>query len=167
MSTVTLDTNLVDDERLLTAALVAGFKVAHTTVTDRELLGSGIAAVEARRAQLFETGLVGESVAGAFVLGANEESINLEQILDIISSGSFPTAEKRKDLSNGQHRQLRDAMILCTHIREKREIFVTNDRKGFVDNGRRDLLEQRYRTRILTGKEFLRLCGVDDADKNV
>ncbi len=158
MSTVTLDTNLVDDERLLAVALAAGFKVAHTSVTGRELSGSGITAVGTRRAQLFETGLVGESVAGAFVPGKNEESTDFERVLDIISSGSFPNAEKREDLSNGQHRQLRDAMIFCTHIREKREIFVTNDKRGFVDNGRRQLLEQRYRTKILTGAEFLQLC---------
>lgn len=167
MTTVTFDTNLVDDQRLLTAAQRAGFKVAHTSVTDRELSGSGVASAEGRKAQLFETGLVGESVAGMFVPGAEHESTNLEAILDVISSGSFPRGENREHLSNGQRRQLRDAMILSTHVRERREIFVTNDRRGFVDNGRREFFEEQFGTKIMTGEEFLRLCSGNDVDKNV
>ncbi len=42
VTTITLDTNLVDDEQLTQAALVAGFEVVHTSVTDRELSGSGV-----------------------------------------------------------------------------------------------------------------------------
>jgi hypothetical protein len=68
MTTVTFDTNLVDDHGLLATANAAGFGVAHTTVTDRELSGSGVAPVGGRRAELFETAVVGESIVGLCVV---------------------------------------------------------------------------------------------------
>lgn len=167
MATVTLDTNLVDDQQLLDAACAAGFQVAHTTVTDRELSGSGVTAVDGRRAALYETGVVGESIVGLFVVGSKGEAINFEQLIEIISNGSFPRGEKRKALTEGQRRQVRDAMIFCTHVREKRDIFVTNDRKGFINDGRRELLEQRFATKIHTPEEFLLICDANRLNKNV
>jgi hypothetical protein len=167
MVTVTFDTNLVDDEQLLSAAHDAGFTVAHTSVTDREISGSGIRAVGGRRAQLFETGIVGESVVGAFVPGGDDQAVNLEQVLKIISSGSFPIRAKRQHLSDGERRQLRDAMILCTHIRERRDIFVTNDQRGFISHGHREALQQQFGIQILTRDEFLTLCHNNDGGANV
>ena len=167
MTTVTLDTNLVDDQHLLVAACAAGFQVAHTTVTDRELSGSGVTAVDGRRAALYETGVVGESIVGLFVVGSKAEAVNFEELLEIISCGSFPRGEKRKNLTEGQRRQVRDAMIFCTHAREKRDIFVTNDQKGFINDGRREFLEQRFGTTIRTAEEFFSICDATRLKKNV
>lgn len=46
-------------------------------------------------------------------------------------------------------------MILDTHARERREIFVTDDKRGFIEHGRREQLESILKTRILTRDEFL------------
>ena len=46
-------------------------------------------------------------------------------------------------------------MILEAHAREEREIFVTNDRTGFIDDGRREKLQNLLKARILTREEFL------------
>jgi len=167
MTTVTLDTNLVDDERVATAARTAGFDIMHTTVTDRELDGSGVAAVADRKAEIVEALVLGESAVGASVLGSDSDAINFENLLKVISNGAFPAMGKRENLSTGQRRQMRDAIIFCAHIREKRCVFVTNDKKGFIDDGRRELLEGKFGTRILTGDEFLQLCSSKNAGESV
>lgn len=158
MPTVTLDTNLVDDDELLAAARAAGLEVAHTTVTDRELSGSGVTAAGGRKARIIETGVVGESIVGMFVPGSREDQTLFDNLLEIISDGSFPRGEKRKSLSRGQKRQVRDAMIFCAHVRESRAMFVTNDLKGFILNGRRERLQQQFGTHIYTAAEFLDVC---------
>ncbi len=99
-----------------------------------------------------------QSIVGMCVAGSDADEIDFEYLLETISSGSFPRGEKRNNLTDGQLRQIRDAMIFCTHIREKRHIFVTNDRKGFVNTGRREILEERYCTRIYTRDEFIEIC---------
>lgn len=167
MTTVTLDTNLVDDQRVATAARTAGFEIVHTTVTDRELDGSGVTAVADRKAEIVEALVLGESVIGASVLGSDSDATNFETVLKMISDGAFPAKGKRDNLSAGQRRQMRDAMIFCTHVREKRCAFVTNDKKGFIDSGRRELLERRFTTKILTADEFLQLCTSKNAGESV
>ena len=72
-----------------------------------------------------ETAVWGESRWGTGVWGSNESHSRLEEILGIIGSGSFPA--KREELTAGQRRQLRDAMIVEARIRAGRDIFVTND----------------------------------------
>jgi predicted nucleic acid-binding protein len=52
-------------------------------------------------------------------------------------------------------RQLRDAMILEAHVRNGRDVFITDDKKAFINNGRRDALRSFLKTRILTKEEFL------------
>ena len=47
-------------------------------------------------------------------------------------------------------------MILCAHIRACRDIFLTSDRKAFVNEGRRQQLATTYKTRIMTRDEFVR-----------
>ncbi len=49
-------------------------------------------------------------------------------------------------------------MILSTHIREHRQIFVTKDEKGFIRGGRRERIQREFETKIMTVDEFLRLC---------
>ena len=96
----------------------------------------------------------GESRWGGAVWGSSESSDRLEAILRIISNGSFPRKGGRADLSRVQRRQLRDAMILEAHVRSGRDIFITNDETGFVNHGRREILETQCGTRIMTAKEF-------------
>jgi copper chaperone CopZ len=165
MKTVTFDTNTVDDEKVVEAARAAGFEITHVTVTDREIEQSDVVAASGSPAQVVEPFVLDESCLGSGVLASDSEAETLEKLLNIISNGSFPPAGHRDNLSPGQKRQLRDAMILSAHIREGREIFVTNDVKGFIRRGRRELLEREFGTRIMTSEEFLRLCKCGGATR--
>ena len=159
MKTVTFDTNLIDDQNLINAARAANFLVAHTTVTDRELSGSGIRVAEGRQAELIETAVIGESAIGRCLIGSDDDARNFERVLEVISSGSFPARGKLNNLTAGQRRQTRDAMIFCTHVREKRDLFITDDLRGFIKNGHREALENEFDTKIHTRDEFLNLCN--------
>lgn len=156
MTTVTLDTNTVDDTRVVTAARAAGFEVVHTSVTDREIQTSNVLPASGSPAQIIEPLVLSESHLGGGVLASDFEAETFEELLAIISNGSFPPTGHRDNLSSGQKRQLRDAMILSAHIREGRHIFVTNDIRGFIADGRRDRIEQEFNTKIMTSDEFLR-----------
>ena len=105
--------------------------------------------------RVMETAVFGESPFGISVLGSEEDGEYFESVLQIISNGSFPKPGHRDHLTDGQKRQLRDAIIVCAHTRDKREIFVSDDRKAFIDDGRRKALEALLKTRILSRKEFL------------
>jgi hypothetical protein len=158
MKSVTVDTNMVDDPRVVEAAQQAGFDIVRTTVTDRELESWGIQMVLREHQPLYEPPVLGESRLGSAVLGSQADADTLERLLQIISNGSFPAKNRRSSLSPGERRQLRDAMILLTHIRERRQIFVTNDAKGFIQRGRRERLQREFGTKIMTADEFLMLC---------
>jgi hypothetical protein len=82
---------------------------------------------------------------------ANDDLI--EEILFIISSGSFP--RERTSLTTNELHQLRDALTSEAHAAHRREIFVSNDTAAFIKHGRREQLESLLATRILTIKEFL------------
>ena len=152
MKTVTIDTNVLPASDLIALAKVQGYEVAVVSVTGREV-GHGDARLQAPQlGQVFETGICGESEWGTSIFG-NADS--LEGILQIISNGSFPKSGQRGQLSDGQQRQLRDAMILEAHVRNGRDVFVTDDKKAFTNNGRRDALRSFLKTRILTKEEFL------------
>lgn len=167
MKTVTLDTNTVDDARLIEAAGLAGFVVVQTTVTDRELESSGVHSVLAEGGRLYEPFVLGESRLGFAVLGSESVATTFEKLLRVISNGAFPARDRRSNLSPGERRQLRDAMILSTHIRAGRDIFVTNDVKGFIQGGRREALEGEFAIRVMTAVEFLKLCQADGGGEHV
>jgi hypothetical protein len=93
---------------------------------------------------------------GAHTWGGRPDPVCCEKALQIISNGSFPPAEQRGALSDGQHRQLRDALILCTHVRDGRDIFVTNDKRAFIAGGRKEKLEAAFATIIMTRDDFVR-----------
>jgi len=158
MVSVTLDTNTVDDGRVAAAARLAGFELAHTTVTERELESSRVQTAFENSRAVVEPFVMGESAWGVAALGSRPVADAFERLLQVISNGSFPGRDRRSKLSAGERRQLRDAMILLAHIRDGRDIFVTNDKKGFIEGGRREQLEKEFATRIMTGDEFLSLC---------
>lgn len=155
MISVTLDTNILPADTLLAAVPNANFEFAVVSVTDRELGVSTDLAASASVSRVPETGVWGESVFGSAVWGEPSESECLERALVIIGDGSFPQSNRRGALTEGQRRQLRDAMIFCAHIRAKSQIFVTNDTRGFVRGGRRQQLEESFGTRIMTRDEFI------------
>jgi hypothetical protein len=180
---VTVDTNVLDRDMARLRAASAGLEVeiAPTTVTLRErgqmsptvdsaVLETGVWGESMWGSSVwggppvFETATIGESRLGMAALGGGESRTGLEAILVIISNGSFPKPGNRNGLSNGQRRQLRDAMILEAHAREKRDVLVTNDLKAFVGTSeeKRSRLETLCRTRIRTVDEFCEeITGVD------
>ena len=155
MTTVTLDTNIAPVERVTGAVPASCFDFAVISVTDRELSGSSLQVSVTPVGRIPETWVMGESVLGQAVLGGSRDADCFEEALAVISNNSFPRREQRGSLTAGQRRQLRDAMIFCTHVRARREILVTNDARGFIDGGRRAVLEQRFNTRIMTADEFI------------
>lgn len=176
MVRVTVDSNVLrgDLERIRQASDGVDVEIVPTTVTLREH-----GALDDPRAELLpETGVydeslydsgavyggspvyesltLGESRLGMAVLAGDDSPPRLEAILAIVSDGSFPKPGQRANLTHGERRQLRDAMILEAHAREGRDVFVTNDRRGFVgkDGEKRRRLEDLCRTRIRTVEEF-------------
>jgi hypothetical protein len=158
MLRVTIDTNVLDrTARSRVQEAIEGIDVdlATTTVTLRErpetqgetLTGSGVvyeAAVydestydEAVYAPdvVHETLVLGESTVGSAVLGGDDSPSRLEAILEIIGNGSFPKPGRRESLTEGERRQLRDAMILEAHSRDGRDILVSNDVTAFGRTG--------------------------------
>ena len=174
---VTVDTNLLDSSglRLLSTAVKGlPIELAIVTVSEREsrrsfaefhlLLEGGVwDESEWGRAvwgdPLRETWVLGEGRLDHVVLGSGLTADLLDSLLDVIAGGSFPKRGHRDHPTAGQRRQLRDAMILEAHARNRRDIFVTNDVKGFIRGDRREDLERLCRsTRILTADEFLDFC---------
>jgi hypothetical protein len=103
-----------------------------------------------------------ESRLDEAVLADDERGERLESILRIISNGSFPPEGQRVALTNGQQRQLRDAMAFDAHVASGRDAFVTNDRKAFVEHQeRRAKLERLGNTRILSRTEFADLLTAE------
>jgi hypothetical protein len=171
---VTVDTNVLsqDMERIRLASKGLPVEINHTTVTSRELKRpvpdtAAIAETGVYGESLYDSGAVyaddpvretfvlDESRLGEGRLGGDDSPRRLETILSIISSGSFPAAGRRDLLTEGQRRQLRDAMILQAHARGQRDVFVSNDRKAFIgSDGKRRQLEALCATRILTVDEF-------------
>jgi hypothetical protein len=175
---VTIDTNVYDrDTRARFEEAIDGLEVdvAPTTVTLRERpetrgeKPSSEAVYETAvwdesiwdeavyaEAPVYETAVLDESRLGMAVLGGDESGPTLDAILGIIGSGSFPRAGERETLTDGQRRQLRDAMILEAHTREDRDILVSNDVTAFGRAGdkRRAKLEMLCKTRIMTVDEF-------------
>jgi len=151
---VTFDTNVRDQPELLERAATMGWDVSVSSVTDRELAAAmiGLQAGIARAPAVF---VLSESpLGGPDTLGGGEDGGQLEDILEVVSNGSFPSRGERAELSSGERRQLRDAMIFQSHIRWAGDIFVTNDSSAFIKGSRRARLETTYGTRVMTSVEF-------------
>jgi hypothetical protein len=155
LRTVTLDTNVFPIDDLRSRAEQLGITIAISTITNREI-GDRDPRIEGA-GSVPEAFLLGESRLDEAVVVGEARAIRLEQILRIVSNGSFPKPGKRCSLSRGQRSQLRDAMALDAHTEAGRDAFVTMDRAAFIDEGRRPVLEQLCGTRILTREEFCAL----------
>jgi hypothetical protein len=161
---ITFDTNLLGEARLLELARVHAYDVVFVSVSNREVEGTSFEEAAKGEAIIDGISVWGESRWGEGTWGDDGCRDCFEVALRIISAGSFPPKGSRDNLSSGQRRQLRDAMIFCSHVRDGRDVFVTCDEKGFIKDGRRERLQAAFSTRILTPSEFL--AGLDP-DKNV
>lgn len=128
---------------------VWGRSVSESGVYDESRYDSG--AVYAAQ-PVPETAVPGEWRLGEAALGGDESQPMLEIILRVIGGGSFPS--QREKLTRGERRQLRDAMILEAHHRDRRDVLVTEDAKAFINDGRREALEALCKTRIMRVDEF-------------
>ena len=152
---MTLDTNIHSIDDLIAAVSSEGFEFAVASVTDRETGFSVKLAAPSSISRIPETSVWGESRWGDGVWGGPNDASCLERTLVIIGNGSFPPRGRRDNLTHGQRNQLRDAMILCAHVRAQRQIFVSNDERAFIRGNRRNQLQQAFSTRIMTRSEFL------------
>ena len=150
---MTLDTNVVGDTEVLSCARSIGADIAVVTVTQRELENTDFAIhLEPLDAPVNETGVWNEGRWGMGVWGGRGSRGVLDRILAIITSGSFP--KDRSNLSAGQRRQLRDGIILEAHVREGRDILVSNDERAFIRHGKGKQLCESFGIRVLTAPEF-------------
>ena len=182
---ITLDTNLIDADRIdeLSKRLEGmPHEFAFTSVTMRE---RGFEIGFAGR-NVVESAVWGESPWGSlwggptpapFVVGesliapedaqsgtydvlGNDNDVDLfEASLSVIGNGSFPQAGQRDVLTDGQRRQLRDAIILTAHVRERRHVLVSDDQKAYVKHGKRERLESLGATKIRTSAELIAMAG--------
>lgn len=154
IATATLDTNVFPAEALVTCASRVGIAAAVITVSRREVEGSTLVEEVSALESIAETGVFGESRFGEAVFGSGSDAQCLERALELLSNRAFPLRGNRDTLTDGQRRQLRDAMILCAHVRSGRDVLVSNDRRAFVDNGRRQAIATIFGTRVMTVAEF-------------
>lgn len=154
ITTVTFDTNVFPADDLIERAQLLGIEVSVISVTHRELEQTSFAYNIDSLTKLPEPFVLGESRFNEGQLGPMKFFKVLERVLSILSNNSFPAQGSRTSLNNGQERILRDAMILCAHIRENRDVLVTNDCKGFIKHGRREVIEKEFDTIIMTVDEF-------------
>ena len=151
---VTLDTCVV--ERVVSQhAKLLGYGVQIVSVTVREVEGTTFELLLEHTRCVPELGHYGESHYGEAVYAGPNTCEVIEVVLEIIANGSFPTT--RTALTDGQRHQLRDAMILEAHVRSGADLFVTDDKRAYINHGRREALQERLGVRILLVQEFLGL----------
>ena len=167
MNSVTFDTNVFPAEALVARARRLGLTVAAVTVSRREAEGSSLEEEVSALESVLETGVWGESRWGQAVWGGSSDSGRLERVLALLSNGSFPPPGRRDHLSNGERRQLRDAMILCAHLRAGRDLLVSNDRRAFVADRRRQAIEAEFGTHVMTVQEFEAYLSERERDATV
>jgi len=154
---ITLDTNILSADDLISSCKNCGWDFAVVSVTEREVEGTSYQVKIKPIGKILETGVWNESRWGEAVWGSKKNQDVLNDILNIISRGSYPI--DRSELTSGHKRQLRDAMIFEAHVREGRDIFVTNDRRAFINDGRREKFQERFHTKIMTREELIALCN--------
>lgn len=135
---------------------VWGDTVKETGVYDESRYDSGAVYADA---PVRETFVLNESRLDEGVLGDDQSEPMLERILRVIGHGSYPPSGKRDGITDAVRRQLRDAMMLEAHHRDRRDVLVTEDAKAFINGGRREALEALCKTRIMRVDEFCDRVG--------
>lgn len=152
--TITLDTNMLDDdsiERIRRACEAREIvpDIRSVSVNYRER-GRPLQTELPRLMEIFR---LDETPLGSGVLASEADVERSDEILRIISNGSFPPRGQRGSLTAPQLRQMRDAMSYEAHLRASRDVFITADLRGFVNHGRRERLEALGPTRIIAARE--------------
>lgn len=150
---VTFDTNAKPTDPVVEATIAAGCYVTYASVSLREAGDTDFEVELKKYDRVPELAVWDESDWDEARWADEPSSERLENILNVISNGSFP--KTRTHLTEGQLRQLRDAMILEAHCAAEHDIFVTSDAKGFVNDSHREKLQTLLGTRIMTPPEFL------------
>lgn len=179
---VTVDTNLLDEHRIADLRSSAGdtaVEFATVTVNERErgFLYAGLRVVpetlvwdESRWGEAVWGGpipelmVLDETPLGSGVLASDAGADLFDRVLSIVSNGSFPKPGAREAMTIPQRRQLRDVMAFEAHLRHRRHVFVSDDKKAFISHGRREALEALGQTRIVTSAEFVALGSDGIAD---
>ena len=154
---ITLDTNVLPADELLSDCRRLGWDVAVISVTSRELHDTSLEVSLSTLHEVPEIFVWDESTWGQAVWASAQCVSQLQETLEVISGGTFP--RDHSNLTSGHRRQLRDAMILEAHLRDRRDVFVTEDRRAFILQGRREQLQSRFGTRIMTKSEFSAYCS--------
>ncbi len=158
---ITLDTNTLPLERALDALGNRPADLAVTSVTAREVHGTRWAPELHSLDVVPEMWVMDETPLDMGALASQSDADLFEATIAIITNGAFPRQGSRENLTPQQTRQMRDAMIFCTHVREGRDIFVTNDVTAFGEEG--SVQCQRFAalssTRVMTLAEFERSCA--------
>jgi len=152
MLSITLDTNLYNHRELVERAIARGLSVTFTSVSERELANAYEPPPAPR--DVLETALFGESEWDNSIWASEPDGEVFEKVLGVVSNHSVASNCEPSELSAGLRNHLRDALALCAHARERRDIFVSDDKKAFVAGGRREALEALLSTRIMTAAEF-------------
>jgi hypothetical protein len=156
MSThVTLDTNTLPVDDWLGSIDRAKFEFAVISVTVEEMSGTTFAVHLAPLERVDKYTAYGADPYGVGPYGGAIDKECIRRALAIITGGAFTNPDRVYGLSSGELRQRRDAEIICVHVRDKRDIFVTRDEKGFIRDGRRALFEAAFGARIMTPDEFV------------
>jgi len=107
-----------------------GIDLDHVPVSDREMKSYAAAPPSGGVA---ETAVYGESRYDRAVYASDSSMSVPEDVLDLISSDSFPSRGRQDSVTSGQRHPFRDAMIVEAHVRTGRDIFVSDDRKALSD----------------------------------
>jgi hypothetical protein len=173
---LTLDTNCIEHADLRAKATEVDAELAAFSVTRNETQSSGfgihLKTISVIPEQLrwrdgaWADGCWADRIWGSgpdveYTRGDGSKCVGdpFEDVLRVISNGSFPPPNNRKHLSDGQRRQFRDAMILSLHAQHRRDVFVSNDATAFIKEGRRERLQAMLATRICTPEEAIKLLS--------
>lgn len=166
---VTLDTGCSASPELLKTIERTGAEIIISTVSVHELGDSSWAAAYdglERKPGPGGWGLNwGECFGGGVAVefadhtGAQAHASPFCEILWVISSGAVRLPSDWGSLTPNQRRMINDAMIFSVHVQQRGDVFVTADRRAFVNAGKREKLEAMFRTRILTPEEVMAEFG--------
>jgi len=154
---VTFDANMFPCDDLIELCDRMEWEVCRATTTDREFRDTSFSSDIETTTSANELCILNLSSVNASRLGNDELSERLKDILRILSDGSYPI--NGQATSDGEKRQFHDALTFEAHLANNGDIFVTNDKKAFINHGKRERLQDKFETVIMTGEEFREYIG--------